>query len=917
MSQLSMEFGGVCAPPASPAQVRTRGQVYAADVTDADGDRVAVEFRAYWDTGDGQGNVVRWAPGLSTFNASGSGFSMTLPSGLPRDGHVQWEARSYDGAEYSPWSSTAPQERCEFVYNTSVPPTPSVTSSEYPASNPADPADPWHDGVGRYGSFTFASTDTDVVRYRYRFASGDQVGDSHDVLTSGGAPRTVRLVPDQRGDNRLYVRAVDSAGNSSAERSYVFRVGAGTPERAVWDLDEEAGTASVQGEGAPWTAALTGDAHAGAEGVLGSALRLGGESGYARTSNSVVDTSESFSVSLWARLPESGVTGTGTAISQAGNHASGFDLSVDPATGGWSFGLAASDARDAAVTRAQQDSAARVGEWTHVAGVVDASADEVLLYVDGRRVGAAPFDHETWEARGATALGARLSGRSQNEDQFFEGDLDEAQFHDYGLTADQVAGLADQRPVTTGGRPASVIWSFEESADATRISGRAQTVEATASDGVTLGAEGEHGPSARFDGATGVVAASQPVVDTAGSFAVSAWVNLPSDKADRTMVVAAQTADDGSGFALVHAPGGQGWTMRGRAAGGTVIEASQSPCPSSTPNCVAAGLGTWTHVVGVHDLDAEGLRVYVNGELAGSAPFTGAVSSTGRFTLGAVERQGDGQTDHLSGRIDDVRLFDRVATAYEVRRLAIRNSEVAGRWMFESTESGVTPDDSVRANPLILGGDASIGPGWIDYNALVLDGVDDHAFTDTIPVDTSDSFTVGVWAQAAEVASEGMTLVSGPGANNSAFRLRFEPDPEREGHGQWEAVLPAADAAGTTEVRVANSQFLDVRDWNHIVLSYDAPRRQARLYVNGHLQQLPCDDPGTDPCGRSWADGVMTYEAAGSLEVGRTGVGGSWGEHWAGSIDDLWLFQGALNDQQVAWLASSFFGTPTEVPPGA
>ncbi|TDC21845.1 LamG domain-containing protein [Streptomyces sp. 8K308] len=916
-SQLKMEYGGPCQPSNSPAQVRTRGQVYATNVTDPDGDRVAVQFRAFWDTGDGQGNVVRWNSGLTSDKASGSSFAVDLPSNLPRDGRVGWEARTYDGEHYSPWSSSGSPQLCHFVYNTSVPAAPTVSSPEYPASNPADPNDPWRDGVGKYGNFTFDSTATDVTQYRYRFASGDQATAYQDVSTTGGAARTVRLLPDQPGDNVLYVRALDTAGNASEERTYIFRVRAGTPERMVWGLDEQAGATAAQGEGEPWPAPLTGDAGLGGEGMSGTGLHLGGTSGHARTVTPVLDTSKSFTVSLWARLPESGITTTGTAASQAANNTDAFRLSVDPGTGGWSFNLSNSDASSAPVARVRQNTAAPLGRWTHVAGVVRFPTSEIVLYVDGQRIGSASLNFTGWEARGATAIGARLAGSTAS--QFFNGDLDEVRFHDYGLSDSQVSALAEQLPISSDGRPALAVWSFEEAAGATSVEGHGQAVQAAAGSGVTFGAEGVIGRAASFDGTTnGVAATTQPVLDTYQSFAVAAWVNLPSDKPNQTMVVAAQTADVDWGFALVHAPNGRGWSMRRWTAGdgtGTLVQASESPCASTSPNCAAAGLGTWTHVVGVHDLDAGQLRIYVNGELAGSAPFTDRWNADGRFTIGAADHHTDGLIVPLEGQIDDLRVFDRVTSTEEVRQLFTQSPRITGRWQFETTTSGTTPDASASANPLALGGGAEIGPGWVDYNSLTLDGVDDYASTDTLPIDTSRSFSVTGWAQAAAAPSGGATVVSSPGTNNSAFSVRFQPDAELEGWGQYQIVLPDADTTGASVIRIGNSQFLDVRDWNHLALVYDGFRRQARLYVNGLLQEVACLDENSDSCGSvSWAENVVTFQANQSLQVGRARSGSTWHEYWPGAIDDLWAFQGALTGDQVAWLASRFSDIPTELP---
>ncbi|MGJ3559562.1 hypothetical protein ACR6C2_16230 [Streptomyces sp. INA 01156] len=61
MSQLTMEYGGTCKKPATAPRVRTLGK-YANNVTDPDGDNVAVQFEAKWDTGDGKGLIARWKP---------------------------------------------------------------------------------------------------------------------------------------------------------------------------------------------------------------------------------------------------------------------------------------------------------------------------------------------------------------------------------------------------------------------------------------------------------------------------------------------------------------------------------------------------------------------------------------------------------------------------------------------------------------------------------------------------------------------------------------------------------------------------------------------------------------------------------------------------------------------------------------
>ncbi|RBL81712.1 LamG domain-containing protein, partial [Streptomyces cavourensis] len=165
MSQLSMEYGGVCKPPASAPRVRTLGKINISGVTDPDGDNVAVQVQASWDAGDGKGLITRWNPALTSYKKSGSAFTLSLPTTIPQNKLVDWRVRSYDGAQYSPWSWAGDATSCYFIYDKTVPAAPTITSPEYPASQPDDPNDPWLDGVGQYGTFTFKSSSSDVTRY--------------------------------------------------------------------------------------------------------------------------------------------------------------------------------------------------------------------------------------------------------------------------------------------------------------------------------------------------------------------------------------------------------------------------------------------------------------------------------------------------------------------------------------------------------------------------------------------------------------------------------------------------------------------------------------------------------------------------------------------------------------------------------
>ncbi|WP_344290596.1 LamG domain-containing protein, partial [Streptomyces synnematoformans] len=262
----------------------------------------------------------------------------------------------------------------------------------------------------------------------------------------------------------------------------------------------------------------------------------------------------------------------------------------------------------------------------------------------------------------------------------------------------------------------------------------------------------------------------------------------------------------------------------------------------------------------------------------------------------------------------------------EVQQLYKQRPLVKSRWKLEGTDGAtppVTADDSPGGHDMTLHGGAAIGSGWVDTGAMDLDGVGAYAATSGVPVDTGGSYTVTAWAQAAALPDGAAALVSATGGRQSAFAVRYVPaaDPAASA-GSWQIALPGADTDTAGVVRVQNEQFWDVREWNHLALVYDGFTKEARLYVNGELEEVACpdadgdgtaDDPAcTDRL--SWAQDVLTFTAGESLQIGRSKTAGAWGEYWPGAVDDVWVFQGALTGGQVALLALGRPDVVTDVP---
>ncbi|MFF4834314.1 LamG-like jellyroll fold domain-containing protein [Streptomyces sp. NPDC001315] len=930
LSQLTMSPGGPCVASDKMVRIRSTATIRANDVTDPDGDAVSVQFQASWDAGDGAGWKARWTSARTTSKKSGSDFSLVLPSTIPKNKHVEWHVHSYDGAQWSAWSYTG-SHGCHFMYDTSVPVGPVISSAQYGASDPEDPNDPWWDGVGRYGTFSVDTTSTDVTKYW--FGVNAAPSSANTLTTTGGGVKTIKFMPTRPGVNFITAQAFDAAGNGSEPTTYTFRVRSGQPDRLSWQMDEAAGASEVTGSGGEWPATLYAGAKPGSEGVSGHGLELDGTDDYAASDSPVLNTAKSFSVSVWAKLP-SNPTGAPVAVAQAGSNTSGYEIYYSTVLGGWVFLRHTTDASGTSVARAVQPAcasgdtacqASRVNTWTHLVAAFNYPSQLLKLYVDGQLVATAPYTTTPWDARGRTFLGA--ASHYGTVEGFFQGSLDEAQFFDYQLTDAQVTRLHDRLPVTNA-RPAKLVFPMDEEADAVALTGRAQEAPAQLKGGAVAGATGVNGHAVEFDGVDDYATTGRPIMDTAQSFAVSTWVKLPKDKEAKAMTAIAQAGTVNPGFEVYHSSALGGWVFireQSDTAGSTVVRATQSACPANT-NCAAARLGEWNHVVAVQDVDAGQLRLYVNGVLAATAAFTTPWLAVGQVTLGGTYRADGTLGSPLKGAMDDVRLYDRAISDDEVKQLFKQRPLVGARWKFESATGSpsVTPDASATGAGMTLYNGAATGSGWVD-GGLTLDGVDDYAATASgaTTVDTSASFTVSGFVQAAAQPTGNVTLLSAPGTTKSAFAVRYVPGSTDTDPGRWRIETADADSTSATATQVENGQFFSVQDWTHLAVVYDGFARDLRLYVNGELQDVACAD--TDEDGEpdvagctdidSSGENVVTFKAAQNLQLGRAKTGTStWGEYFPGTVSDLWTFQGALTDVQISHLAVGMPGVETAVP---
>ncbi len=247
-----------------------------------------------------------------------------------------------------------------------------------------------------------------------------------------------------------------------------------------------------------------------------------------------------------------------------------------------------------------------------------------------------------------------------------------------------LSALQPQAPAVPAGE--NGLWSFDEGSGttATDASGLGHALTLSGGAGWTAGV---HGGALSLAEPGQVAKAAGAVLDTTGSYTVSAW--LSSRLPGQTGTAVSQPGPDGSSFSLgiqTLPPGPH--EQPGQVASGTPPPAQRTwwtfelpnsgTCPSLRCGVPASShfddgrlnpaTGSWHYVTGVRDADTRTLSVYVDGVPNDVEQTDPLLPSTGPLTVGAGLLNYPG-ADAFVGAIDDLRTFDRALTPAEVWQL--------------------------------------------------------------------------------------------------------------------------------------------------------------------------------------------------------------------------------------------------------
>ncbi|WP_149181314.1 LamG-like jellyroll fold domain-containing protein [Streptomyces sp. TRM49041] len=343
---------------------------------------------------------------------------------------------------------------CYFKVDPTAPEAPTITfGTPYTECTPNACAS--NGGPGVKGTWTFkpASGDTTNVSYQYTLS-----GMTTWPTVTGSSP-TVSITPERSGTYTLWARAKDNVGRYGAWNAVDFLVAAGAGPIATYHFDEDSGaavdTATTGPTRHPATLAsgavrddrgrrglITHDATGQplATPVTDKGLAMNGSTGWASTSGQVLETRSSYTVSAWVRVDPAS-TKTVTVLSQTPDTTSPYTQKYSPFIisygGKWSLRVFSTEGTWS--REAMTPTSYPKGVWTHVAGVHDAAAKKVHLYVNGKLQ--ASVDAGTpWSADGNMEIGRTIY--ADNYVDQFHGSIDEVTVWQRSLTPKEIGDEA-------------------------------------------------------------------------------------------------------------------------------------------------------------------------------------------------------------------------------------------------------------------------------------------------------------------------------------------------------------------------------------------------------------------------------------------------------------------------------------------
>ncbi|WP_182113257.1 MULTISPECIES: PKD domain-containing protein [unclassified Actinotalea] len=508
------------------------------------------------------------------------------------------------------------------------------------------------------------------VVQRSRFYDRPTMGYVDKGLTPGATYRYRLRATDPAGNLAWSdTVTVTVSGTATAGSDYAETVLADEPV-AHWRLGEASG---------PWLRDATGwddlraraGATPGAPGALAgetdTALALDGSAQAHASTTPNIESPTTFSVEAWIRTTTTqGGRIVGFSSAETGTSSYADRQVYMDNQGRLRFGIRPySGSRVvASSTQSYND-----GQWHHVVGTADAGGTH--LYVDGVRVAsAAPAQGRMyggyWRVGGDSLQG--WTNRPTNDN--FTGDVDEVAVYDRALTHAQVATHlvaagrtsplpappADEYGAAVAAAEPELYWRLDETSGTAAGDSGAYATPGTFRGAVALGAPGAladgTGTGVRLDGSSARVVSDRSFASPR-VYSTELWFSTTTTAGGKLIGLGNNQTGLATSYDRQVVMGTDGRLSFG-------VFVANAFTNVTTP--AAYNDGAWHHVVATQS--AQGMRLYVDGELVGENPQSAARSLTGWWKVGGDTT--GGVQPYLAGTVDEVAVYSRALSAETV-----------------------------------------------------------------------------------------------------------------------------------------------------------------------------------------------------------------------------------------------------------
>jgi YD repeat-containing protein len=607
-----------------------------------------------------------------------------------------------------------------------------------------------------------------------------------------------RLTRAESEEGTVFVYRYDTIGNRLTETTTGSPLEVGVVAAYPFSEGSGATTADMSGHGNDGT--LQG-ASWSMDGKVGNALSFDGTDDYVR-----VDHHESLNVTnmfTFAAWINTDLTQSGTLLSKDG-------VGGDP-TGAYNIYIGKTSSEVPYINYETNNvdglyayNGLTANAWHHVVVTFDAAASPRMhIYVDGIERGSGDVT-----APSALSNDLLIGRRGWSGDpRHFKGQIDELKIYNVALSEAEVIAFYYSY-LNPGGAPGLMAsYPFSEGSGSTAVDASGHGNDGTIT-GATWTTAGKVGNALHFDGDVDYVEIPHPGYLREGSIAT--WLSLDSlpDAWFGMTLTGAPIDGHDDGINLGVHPGNSENLAFG-------IYSNQWNWADSG---ITPQTDTWYHVVGTWG--AEGLKIYVNGELKGTHPYTGGVPGYTQYAYIGANSWGN----YLPGIADEVQIYNYALSDSEIQDLyTASDSGLVASYPFSEGSGSTTADASGNGyDGTLLNGVSWTTDGKVG-NALSFDGVDDVVeVTDASDLRLRTTQTIAGWVNLSQLPAGWVRLIGKGTGTSRNYGVWLSPSGE---------ILYQIVSSSEEWGNLFSTTQLSAGSWYHIAATYDGTA--MRLYING------------------------------------------------------------------------------------